>query len=385
VGVDPRSVAEGTPRRLSAVRALRILALALALALVPAVARAAPPSITYSLSGTPGSNGWYVSPVTVHWSVSGNIDGGSSGCEPAVRIPDDTTGTTRTCSASGTEGNASVTTSVIRIDQTPPVASAVATSRAPDHDGWFTSPVAVGWSGTDATSGIDSCTALAYGGPDAAPAPLSGTCHDRAGNTSAPLATGLLFDATPPAPPRVGATAGDASIALAWEPSADTGSVTVTRSPGVAGARATIVYEGTATTVGDRRLRNGVRYTYTVTASDAAGNVAVTSVAATPASFLARPPLAAMSSTSEPPVLRWKAVRRARYYNVQVYRGGHRVLNAWPTRAALHVPSSWRYRNRSRHLDPGLYRWYVWPGYGARRGRHYGKLLGRSEFTVAGA
>jgi hypothetical protein len=384
VGVDPRSVAEGTPRSLTA-HALRIMAvaMALALALSPAVARAAAPSITYTISGTQGSNGWYVGPVTVRWSVSGNYND-SPGCEPAVLIPDDTTGTTRTCSASGSEGTASSTTSIIRIDQTPPVASAVTAARAPDHDGWYTSPVAVGWSGTDATSGIDVCTALTYAGPDAAPVPLSGTCRDRAGNTSAPLGFSLEYDATPPAPPRLSATAGDQAVALAWPPFADASSVTVTRSPGVAGAPASTVYEGTATSVRDRGLRNGVRYTYTVTAADPAGNTAARSVAATPASFLALPPLGALFSTSKPPVLRWKAVKPARYYNVQIFRGRHQVLSAWPTHSRLQLRSSWRYRNRLRHLAPGVYRWYVWPGYGARRGRHYGRLLGRSEFTIPG-
>jgi hypothetical protein len=349
---------------------------------VPAIAGATGPSITQTISGTPGSGGWYVSPVTVRWSASGTFDS-SNGCEPAVLIPGDTTGTTRTCSVTGPEGSASATTPVIRIDQTPPVASAVAAARAPDDDGWYTSPVGVGWSGTDATSGIDGCTALTYGGPDAGPAPLSGTCRDRAGNTSAPLAYGLQFDATPPAPARVSATAGAASIALAWEASADTRSVTVTRSPGAAGAPGTTVYEGTATAVRDAGLRNGVRYTYTVTTTDAAGNATAQSVGARPASFLARPSLGAVSSASNPPVLRWKAVAGARYYNVQVYRGSHQILMAWPARSALHLRSSWRYRNRLRHLDPGLYRLYVWPGYGARRLHRYGKLLGRTEFTIA--
>src|SRR5258706_6429942 len=107
---------------------------------VPAIARATSPSITQTISGTLGSNGWYVSPVTVHWSVSGDPSS-TSGCEPAVPIPGDTTGTTRTCTVSGLDGStAAATTPVIRIDHTPPVASAVAPARAPDHDGWYTSP-----------------------------------------------------------------------------------------------------------------------------------------------------------------------------------------------------------------------------------------------------
>src|SRR5262249_26095418 len=41
---------------------------------------------------------------------------------------------------------------------------------------------------------------------------------------------------------------------------------------------------------------------------------------------------AAGSVLTAPPLLRWRAVRRAGYYNVQVYRNGHRILSFWPSR-----------------------------------------------------
>jgi hypothetical protein len=64
----------------------------------------------------------------------------------------------------------------------------------------------------------------------------------------------------------------------------------------------------------------------------------------------------------------------ASYYNVQLYRGGRLIRTAWPTRARL----------RLRHLRPGRYRWYVWPGYGSRAERGFGRLVGHSSFVATG-
>ena len=84
----------------------------------------------------------------------------------------------------------------------------------------------------------------------------------------------------------------------------------------------------------------------------------------------------------EPPLLRWKRVRRATYYNVQLYRKGRKVLTRWPRRASLQLRRRWRYGGKPRYLAPGRYRWYVWPGYGRRSAHKYGRLLGKSHFTV---
>ena len=68
-----------------------------------------------------------------------------------------------------------------------------------------------------------------------------------------------------------------------------------------------------------------------------------------------------------PPRLRWKRSPKARYYNVQLYRGKRKVLSAWPRRTRLQLHSAWRYGGRWQRLAPGTYRWYVWPGYGHAR------------------
>src|SRR5262249_24961811 len=87
----------------------------------------------------------------------------------------------------------------IKRDATPPVVSAITAARAPDANGWYNHAVGASVSGADAMSGLASCTARTYSGPDSGSASLSGTCTDGAGNTAAPAAISLQYDATPPA------------------------------------------------------------------------------------------------------------------------------------------------------------------------------------------
>ena len=85
---------------------------------------------------------------------------------------------------------------------------------------------------------------------------------------------------------------------------------------------------------------------------------------------------------TKPPLLVWRGVPRAGYYNVQLFRGKQKVLSAWPTRARLRLRARWKFAGRVRRLTPGTYRWYVWPGYGVPSARNYGQLLGQSSFVV---
>ena len=89
------------------------------------------------------------------------------------------------------------------------------------------------------------------------------------------------------------------------------------------------------------------------------------------------------SRVTKPPLLVWRRVARAKYYNVQIYRGRVKVFTGWPTRTRLQLKSRWTFQGRARTLTPGTYRWYVWPGYGSPAARRYGALLGQSTFVVA--
>lgn len=75
------------------------------------------------------------------------------------------------------------------------------------------------------------------------------------------------------------------------------------------------------------------------------------------------------------PTLRWRVTRGATYYNVQIFRGARRVLNAWSDDTRLRVPEGVLRQGRA-------YVWVVWPATGSRAAARYGAALGRSTFAV---
>ena len=78
-----------------------------------------PPSITSSVTGTPGGNGWFTSPVQIVWTVNDPQSSVSTtGCD-TVTLSSDTPGVTITCGASSAGGSASGSEAV-KIDQTAP-------------------------------------------------------------------------------------------------------------------------------------------------------------------------------------------------------------------------------------------------------------------------
>jgi hypothetical protein len=361
-------------------RALVVAALAaLVLAAAPA-ARAAVPQIDYALAGPAGAAGWFTGAVTLTWTVSGTVTQ-ADGCNPQT-IAGDTPGAQATCTAYNGGQKASATTDWIRIDATPPTGVRAVPARPPDIASWYTAPVALGWSGADATSGIASCTTTTYAGPDAPGAAPAGTCRDVAGNVSAPLAFGLDYDATPPGLTDLAATVAGRSAAVRWTPAADAQQVTVVRRPGDAGAAERTVLDGPASTheVADGPLTPGTTYTWTATLRDTAGNATAASTTATIA-----PPARASATAAGPPVLRWRARSGAKYYNIQLFRGTRKILTAWPTATHYVLPTRWRFGGRTQRLSPGRYRWYVWPGYGPRTRHRYGRLLAHGRVAVPSA
>ncbi|MEA2296854.1 MAG: hypothetical protein QOE86_4493 [Solirubrobacteraceae bacterium] len=366
---------------------MRVVAVAVLVAGLLTSSATADPVITVKVFGTQGDNGWYRSNVTVNWQEADSDPAtpisSTQGCEPQMLTADTPpSGTTITCSASSAPipGKlVTVTRSVtVSIDRVTPASVTATTDRPPDAPPWFNHPVQVTWSATDGGSGVASCTSTPYAGPDVLGASLSGTCRDRAGNVSAPAPFALDYDATPPAVTAVRAVAGDASAALSWQ--ADGATVfTVSRAPGRGSAGQSVVFDGTASSFTDRDLRVGRRYAYTVQAVDAAGNATAAAVDVTPTRLLGPPPQARVAA---PPLLRWHAIAGASYYNVQLFRGGHKVLSAWPRRARYHLHRAWSFGGRHHRLAPGRYRWYVWAGYGPRSRNRYGRLLGQRAFVV---
>jgi hypothetical protein len=360
-----------------------LVAAALALAVWAASAAAAPPTITPLVTGQTGDNGWYITNVIVNWSISPPGYTVDFGCAPSTTISTDTTGTKVSCGASinGDSASASVT---IRRDTHPPSVAANA-DRAADGGGFYNHQLSVAWTGTDATSGIASCTSTPYAGPDGSGISLSGTCTDKAGNVSAPVPFVFNYDATPPSLSDVTVRADDAGARLAWAASGAS-RIMVTRSSGPARAsQSGVVYDRTGSGFTNTGLTNGTRYTYLVQALDQAGNGASDTVTVTPAAEASTVHLLSpgfQSRVSRAPMLRWREIRRASYYNVQLYRKGKKILSAWPTKPRYQLREVWTYRGKRHRLQAGTYWWYIWAGYGHRSEHRYGKLLGRRSFTI---
>jgi hypothetical protein len=316
--------------------------------------------------------------VTVSWSFSDaetGIKAWSPGCNSTTLV-NDTAGTVLSCSATNTVDVASAVSVTIRIDKTAPTVSSATPDRAPDSGGWYTRPVTVAFGGGDATSGLEACSVVTYSGPDAGGASVKGACRDRAGNVSGEMPFGFNYDSTAPSLSGVEIEASNHATTVRWTPLPDWEVVTIRRSPGNR-----VVFQGAGRSFTDRAVLNGVQYTYVVVASDPAGNAKSETVKATPRGPLRAP--AEKARVSSPPTLRWVKVRKASFYNVQLFRNGRKVLSKWPVRAQLQLRRKWVWNGRRRALVPGTYRWFVWPAYKRKGGGiRYGRSLGFSDFVV---
>jgi hypothetical protein len=143
-----------------------------------------------------------------------------------------------------------------------------------------------------------------------------------------------------------------------------------------------LVYSGTATTYTDRGLTNGVEYRYVVVSEDAAGNQSAgIGSSAVPRLNLLRSPKDG-ARLKKAPKLVWARNAEASYYNVQLFRGEQKILSTWPVKPSLKLKRTWKYQGKRYTLTKGTYRWFVWPGYGARSNVDYGELLGSNSFEI---
>jgi sugar lactone lactonase YvrE len=153
------------------------------------VGSAPPPVVTPIVRGTPGLNGWYTGNVSVSWSVTDAYAPitSKSGCG-VTPITADTAGQVLTCTAaSGGTTTASIT---IQREATPPTVSANV-SPQPNAAGWnVTTPVTVSFTARS-LSGIpaNGCTPPIRVFSNGANQAENGSCTDTAGNQSSAAAT----------------------------------------------------------------------------------------------------------------------------------------------------------------------------------------------------
>jgi hypothetical protein len=169
-------------------------------------------------------------------------------------------------------------------------------------------------------------------------------------------------------------------VRLTYQLAAGVDHVTIRRS--VADGDPQTVYEGSATSFTDRRVVNGVEYRYMVRSTDTAGNSSAgVAIAVTPRRNYLRSPKDG-ARLKAPPKLVWARNGEASYYNVQLFRGEQKILSTWPVTASMKLKRTWKYQGKRYTLKKGVYRWYVWPGFGARANVDYGELLGSKSFQM---
>jgi hypothetical protein len=326
----------------------------------------------------PDSGGWYNHPVSV--SAASSASPGPSGiaCGPVGYGGPDGAGIPVTAGCATGAGRSASGATAINYDATAPAVTGAIADRPPDHGGYYNHPVTFSFTGVDATSGIQSCDKVTYSGPDDATAHVTGSCRDNAGNINL-RSFEFKYDATKPRSPQLVATPGSKRVDLSWT-GTDAVSFVVTRSVMGSTAGAETAYSGTNSNFVDTHVKNGVRYIYAVTASDRAGNTSSASIRAIPTASSLRP--FAGTAVGSAPLLTWKKVKRARYYNIQLWRGGKKVLTAWPGQASFQVPQRWGFKGRRYSISRGHYRWWVWPGIGPRSAHRYGKPIGTSSFRL---
>jgi large repetitive protein len=161
-----------------------------------------------------GSNGWYVSPVTV---TANSSDATSGLASQAVSLDGSTWKTSITISTDGVNtaqvtakdnaGNTASTTKTIRLDTTPPTA-VFQIPAADGSNGWYVSPMTVSVKGTDVTSGVASQMVSLDGSTWTSSLTISmdgtyslhGRVTDNAGNITTLAPITIQVDRTPPIP-----------------------------------------------------------------------------------------------------------------------------------------------------------------------------------------
>jgi Tol biopolymer transport system component len=165
------------------------------------IADTTPPSVTGTPATSPNADGWYNQNVLVHWAA---VDPEPSSGQPATP-PDSTVSTegknVTATSAPACDGNSNCATGsvTVSIDKTGPAVTT--TLNKPNANGWYSNDVVVGFTCSDALSGIASCPAPVHleteGANQTVPA-AQRTATDRAGNASVAAVAPVNVDQTLP-------------------------------------------------------------------------------------------------------------------------------------------------------------------------------------------
>ena len=201
---------------------------------------------------------------------------------------------------------------------------------------------------------------------------------------SAPAYWTWTVDTTPPpAVTEAHKDVGYRRLVLSWAASADTDHVVVLRSTSAKEAAGAEVYSGPASSYAEPGFVNASYHRYAITSYDKAGNASPAVQVVVPASALLLAPAdGAELRAKKPQMFRWRAIQKASYYNIQLWRDGRKLLTTWPRTPKFRLPASWKSRGHRYELTRGYYTWFVWPGFGPLAKGRYGDLAGHAQFRA---
>ena len=149
------------------------------------------------VSGTPGTNGWFTSGVTVRTVGQDEISGVT--CSADTLLDAETAGTTVTgyC-VNGAGKRTDAAPLVVKIDTTGPTAIAGVTAGTLGNEGWRTSDVTVTTTGSDGVSGVVVCDGAQMQSVETTGTDFTGTCTNAAGLSTVSDAVRVKLDKTGP-------------------------------------------------------------------------------------------------------------------------------------------------------------------------------------------
>jgi hypothetical protein len=155
---------------------------------------------TPTVSGSqspPAVSGWNNSPVTVTFACADSLSGVQS-CSAPVTLNTETPGSSVPGTAADRAGNtASTSWGPVKIDLTPPTISGAPVQSA-NGAGWYSQPVTIHFTCTDALSGVATCPGDMVISTEGVAQSRSGTAVDVAGNVGTAVAGGINIDRTAP-------------------------------------------------------------------------------------------------------------------------------------------------------------------------------------------
>jgi hypothetical protein len=155
------------------------------------------PTLTPDPVPDPNAAGWHRQPLTIRFPGTDATSGIAACTADRDYSTPETTGSPIGGFCTDRAGNRTDRTYDLKYDATPPQLTPAAL-RGPEVNGWYNRELTIRFPGTDVVSGIATCTPeQRYSTPDSATASVTGSCTDRAGNTTE-RTFGFQYDATPP-------------------------------------------------------------------------------------------------------------------------------------------------------------------------------------------